>query len=116
MKIKGEGKILKIYIGETDKYNHQPLYHAIVKMLKKEGIAGATVLKGIEGFGLNSHIKSAHILQLSEDLPLVIEVVDKTEKIKKVLPKVKEMVTEGLITIENVEVIKHTTSKEFKEK
>jgi PII-like signaling protein len=110
MKITGKGKILKIYIGETDKWNHQPLYHAIIKKLKKEGIAGATVLKGIEGFGLNSHIKSAHILQLSEDLPLIIEVVDKAEKIEKIIPDIKEMVDEGLITIEDVEVIKHTSS------
>jgi len=83
MNINGEGKILRIYIGETDRWKHQPLYHALIKKFKEAGLAGATVLRGIEGFGLNSRIKSAHILQLSEDLPLVIEVIDKAEKIER---------------------------------
>jgi hypothetical protein len=107
----GDGKILKIYIGETDKWGHEPLYHALIKKFKKAGLAGATVLRGIEGFGLNSRIKTAHILQLSEDLPLVIEVVDQAEKLEKILPEVKEMVKEGLITIENVRVISYTAER-----
>jgi len=107
----GDGKILKIYIGETDKWGHEPLYHALIKKFKKAGLAGATVLRGIEGFGLNSRIKTAHILQLSEDLPLVIEVVDQAEKLEKILPEVKEMVKEGLITIEDVKVISYIAEK-----
>lgn len=111
MEFTGDGKILKIYIGETDKWGHEPLYHALIKKFKKAGLAGATVLRGIEGFGLNSRIKTAHILQLSEDLPLVIEVVDQAEKLEKILPEVKEMVKEGLITIENVRVISYTAER-----
>jgi len=111
MQIKGKGKILRIYIGETDKWGKKPLYHALIKMFKKNDMAGATVFRGIEGFGLNSRIKSSHILQLSEDLPLVIETIDTEEKIEKILPKVKEMVKEGLVTIENVEVIKYEAEK-----
>jgi len=107
MQITGEGKILRIYIGEADKWNKKPLYHALIKMFKKNDMAGATVLRGIEGFGLNSRIKSSHILQLSEDLPLVIETIDTAEKIDDILPEVKEMVKEGLITIEDVEIIKY---------
>ncbi|MDI3548612.1 MAG: uncharacterized protein PWR10_2264 [Halanaerobiales bacterium] len=111
MGIMGKGKILKIYIGETDKWGHEPLYHALIKKFKKAGLAGATVVRGIEGFGLNSRIKSAHILQLSEDLPLIIEVVDKAEKIETILPEVKEMVKEGLITIEDVDVITYVANQ-----
>lgn len=111
MQIQGKGKILRIYIGETDKWNKKPLYHALIKMFKKNNMAGATVLRGIEGFGLNSRIKSSHILQLSEDLPLVIETIDTEERIEMILPKVKEMVKEGLVTIENVEIIKYEAEK-----
>ncbi|MDI3546471.1 MAG: uncharacterized protein PWR10_123 [Halanaerobiales bacterium] len=116
MDMRGKGKILKIYIGETDKWKHESLYHALIKKFKKAGLAGATVIRGIEGFGLNSRIKSAHILQLSEDLPLIIEVVDRAEKIEAILPEVKEMVKEGLITVEDIEVITYTADKKNKDK
>ncbi|SFL99021.1 DUF190 domain-containing protein [Halanaerobium salsuginis] len=115
MEYSGNGKILKIYIGETDKWKHEPLYHALIKKFKEKGMAGATVIQGIEGFGLNSRIKTAHILQLSEDLPLVIEVVDQAEKIEKILPEIKEMVTEGLVTIEDVRVISYTANNKEKQ-
>lgn len=103
--MEGKGKILKIYIGENDLYNDEPLYQELIKMFKERGLAGATAMTGIEGFGLNSRIKSNHIWQLSEDLPVVIEVVDKVEKIEEVIPIVKKMVKEGLVTVEEVEII-----------
>jgi len=103
--MEGKGKILKIYIGETDLFNNEPLYQKLIKLFKERGLAGATAMTGIEGFGLNSRIKSPHIWQLSEDLPVVIEVVDKAEKIEEVIPTVKEMVKEGLVTVEEVEII-----------
>lgn len=108
MKITGQGKCLRIYIGESDQWHHKPLYHAIVEKARAEGLAGATVLRGIEGFGAHSRMHTAHILRLSEDLPIVIEIVDKAERINEFLPSLDEMVVEGLITIEDVEIIKYT--------
>lgn len=110
MKITGKGKCLRIFIGEADKWHHRPLYQAIVEEARKKGLAGATVLRGIEGFGAHSRIHAAKILRLSEDLPIVIEIVDKEERIKQILPLLDEMVQEGLITIEDVEVVKYTTN------
>ena len=107
----GKGKILKIYVGESDKWEGEPLYQVLIKMFKKEGMAGATAITGVEGFGLNSRIKSSHIWQLSEDLPIIIEVVDKADKIDKIIPVVKEMVTEGLVTVEEVEIITYKAKK-----
>ncbi|MCL5961973.1 MAG: DUF190 domain-containing protein [Chloroflexi bacterium] len=108
MKIEGPGKILKIYIGESDHWHGRPLYQAIVEMLRGEGLAGATAIRGVEGFGAHSRIHAAHILRLSEDLPILIEVVDRAERIAKVMPRLEEMVTEGLISLGDVEVIKYT--------
>ncbi|MEC9488771.1 MAG: DUF190 domain-containing protein [Halanaerobium sp.] len=105
MEIEGKGKLLKIFIGEDDHYQHEPLYHAIIKVLKENGMAGGTVIKGIEGFGANSRIHSARILRLSEDLPVMIEVVDRAEKIASILPLLREMVNDGLIVIQDCEVI-----------
>jgi uncharacterized protein len=105
MKLEGEGKLLRIFIGESDKHGRKPLYQAIVEMLREEGLAGATVLRGIEGFGANSHLHTARILRLSEDLPVVIEVADTAERIEAIMPKLDEMVTEGLVTLERVEVV-----------
>jgi uncharacterized protein len=105
MKIEGEGKLLRIFIGESDKHGHKPLYQAIVELLRKQGLAGATVLRGTEGFGAHSRIHTQRILQLSEDLPVLIECVDTAEKIDAVLPALDEMVDDGLITLERVEVI-----------
>lgn len=111
MQITGQGRELRIYIGESDKYKGRPLYMAIVEMLKREGLAGATVMRGLVGFGANSRIHTWSIERLSEDLPMVVA-VDSQEYIDKVLPHLDEMVTEGLITIHDVEVIKYTHSKE----
>jgi PII-like signaling protein len=105
MKLEGEGKLLRIFIGESDKHGRKPLYQAIVEMLREEGMAGATVLRGVEGFGANSHLHTARILRLSEDLPIVIEVADTAEKIEAIMPKLDEMVTDGMVTLERVEVV-----------
>lgn len=110
MKISGKGKCLRIFIGEADRWHHLPLYQAIVQEARKQGLAGATVIRGVEGFGAHSRIHAAKILRLSEDLPIVIEIVDKEERIKQILPLLDKMVSEGLITIEDVEIIKYTTN------
>ena len=96
---------MRIFIGEKQKHGHQPLYQAIVEMLRKEKLAGATVLRGITGFGVKSHLRSANLLALSQDLPMVVECVDTRENIDRILPKIDEMVGEGLVTLEKVEVI-----------
>jgi PII-like signaling protein len=105
MRIEGEGKLLRIFIGESDRHGHKPLYQAVVEMLRAEGLAGATVLRGIEGFGAHSHLHTSRILRLSEDLPIVIEVVDQAERIDAVLPKLDEMIGDGMVTLERVEVL-----------
>ena len=105
MKIPAEGKLLRIFIGEQDQWKGQPLYEAIVHLAKREGMGGATAIKGFLGFGCKSHMHTAKLLRLSEDLPIIIEIVDSEEKISKFLPKLDEMVQEGLITLEKVNVI-----------
>jgi PII-like signaling protein len=105
MKIEGPGKQLRIFIGESDRWHHRSLADAILEMLRAEGLAGATVLRGLAGFGANSRIHTAHVLRLSEDLPVVIEVIDRPDRIEKVLPKLDEMVGEGLVVLSDVEVI-----------
>jgi len=103
--IQGTAKRLRIYIGDSDQWRGKPLYSVLLEHLKKEGLAGATVYRGIGGFGAHSHIHTAAILDLSTDLPLVIEVIDTPEKINHAIETVSPMVREGLITIEGVEVI-----------
>ncbi|HWO74216.1 MAG TPA: DUF190 domain-containing protein [Dehalococcoidia bacterium] len=105
MKITGPGKQLRIFIGESDRWHHRSLADAILQMLREEGLAGATVVRGLAGFGAHSRIHTAHVLRLSEDLPIVIEVVDRADRIDKVLPKLDEMVSEGLIVIAPVEIV-----------
>ena len=105
MKIPTDGKLLRIFIGEADKWQGQPLHEAIVLEAKKEGLAGATAIKGFMGFGCKSHLHTAKLLRLSEDLPIIIEIVDSEEKINKFLPKLDQMVQEGLITLEKVQVV-----------
>jgi PII-like signaling protein len=105
MKIEGEGKLLRIFIGESDRWHGKPLYQAIVERVREAGLAGATVLRGIEGFGADSRLHTARLLRLSEDLPVVIEVVDAAEQIDRILPALDEMVGEGMVTLERVEVI-----------
>ncbi len=103
----GEHVLMRIYIGEADKLGSQPLYQALIEFFRKEKLAGATALRGMLGFGAKSHLHSAHLLRLSQDLPIVIEVVDSQENIDRVLPRLDEMVPEGLITMEVVRVIRY---------
>src|SRR5437762_10107344 len=110
MKIAGPGKLVRIYVGESDHWHGQTLFNAIVELARKEGLAGATVTRGIEGFGANSRIHTTSILRLSEDLPVKIEIVDAAERIERFLPILDEMVDEGLITIQECESIKYTHS------
>jgi hypothetical protein len=108
VKLEGEGSLLRVYIGEQDKWHHVPLYEAIVLKAREMGLAGATVLRGPMGFGAHSHLHTAKILRLSEDLPVLIEIVDREEKINAFIPELDKMVTDGLITLEKVRVIKYT--------
>jgi uncharacterized protein len=96
---------LTIYIGDSDKHGHKPLHLAIIELLHEEGISGATVLHGIEGYGSHKRIHTARILDLSGDLPLVIVVVDRPEKIEAVLPKLDGIIGEGLVTTEDVRIV-----------
>lgn len=106
MKIPTEGKLLRIFIGEADRWHGRPLYEAIVEEARKRGLAGATVWKGFLGFGAHSRMHTDKILRLSEDLPIVIEMVDAAEKIESfVRERLDEMVQEGLVTVERAEVI-----------
>jgi PII-like signaling protein len=107
MKIPENGKLLRIFIGESDRWHHQPLYEAIVLKAREMGLAGATVLRGPMGFGASSHMHTSKILRLSMDLPMVIEIVDSEENINKMIPLLDEMVQEGLVTLEDVRVLKY---------
>jgi PII-like signaling protein len=107
VRIEGQAKLLRIYIGETDRWHGQPLYMAILLKAREMGLAGGTVFRGIAGYGANSVIHTANILRLSEDLPVVIEIVDADEKVQAFLLVLDEMVKEGLILMREVEVIKY---------
>ena len=112
MKITGEGKLLRIFVGESDQVHGRPLYEAIVHKARELGLAGATVWRGIEGYGARSRIHTAKILRLSEDLPLVIELVDTEDKIRNALPELDALMETsgggGLVTLEKAEIIKYT--------
>jgi PII-like signaling protein len=103
----GEQVLVRIFIGEADKWHHQPLHVALLERLRREGFAGATVFHGIAGFGARSVVHTTHILRLSEDLPIVIEVVDTEEHVALLSAIVEEMVGEGLVTMEKVRVMKY---------
>ncbi len=105
MQIPAEGKLLRIFVGEADRWHGKPLYEAIVEEARKRGLAGATAWKGFIGFGRHSRVHTAKILRLSEDLPVVIEIVDASEKIEGFLPALDAMVQEGLVTLERAEVL-----------
>ena len=110
MKIPLEGKLLRIFVGEADKWNGRPLYEEIVALARKKEMAGATAIKGFLGFGAKSHMHSAKVLRLSEDLPVIIEIVDSEEKIAQFIPYLDEMVKEGLVTIEKANVVMYRAS------
>jgi hypothetical protein len=107
MKIPEQGFLLRIFIGESDRWHGRPLYEAIVVKARELGLAGATVVRGPMGFGASSRLHTAKIYRLSEDTPVVIEIVDSEEKIHELLPHLDEMVMEGLLTLEQVRVIKY---------
>lgn len=104
MMLPKEGKLLRIFIGESDKHDGQPLHEWIVRQARHHGLAGATVLRGLEGYGANSRLHTAKILRLSSDLPILVEIVDTEEKIEAFLPVVDAAVEDGLATVERVEV------------
>ena len=110
MKLPEEGMLLRIFIGETDAYKGKPLYEQIVLKARELNLAGATVVRGIMGFGADSRMHTAKILRLSEDLPIIIEIVDTEENLQKLQPFLDETVEEGLITLEKVKVIKYRHS------
>ncbi len=105
--IEEEDKLVRIFINETDMYKHKPLFEVIINKARELGIAGATVFRGIMGYGADKRMKTSSILELSSDLPLVIEIVDKPENLEKLLPFLDESVEEGFVTIESVHVYKY---------
>ena len=107
MKIPEQGTLLRIFVGESDQWHRRPLYEAIVLKARELHLAGATVLRGVMGFGAHSRLHTSKVLRLSEDLPIVIEIVDSEEKIERLLPYLDEMVQEGLLTMERVRVVKY---------
>jgi len=111
MKLPSEGYLLRIFIGETNRYEGKPLYEWIVLRARELNLAGATVTRGIMGFGANSRIHTAKILRLSEDMPVVVEIVDTEENLRKLWPFLDEAVQEGLITVEKVRVVRYRHSK-----
>jgi PII-like signaling protein len=107
----GEQVLVRIFIGESDRYHHAPLHRALLERLRKEGFAGATVTHGVAGFGARSVIHTAHLLDLSTDLPVVIEVVDDPEHADKLVAILDEMLEGGLVTIEKVRVLRYQPGK-----
>ena len=111
MNLPEEGYLLRVFIGESDKSGHRPLYEEIVLKAREAGLAGATVLRGVMGFGKNSILHTAKILRLSEDLPMIVEIVDSLEKVEAFVPTLDEMIKDGLVTIEKVRVIHYKSSR-----
>ena len=105
MRLSGDGVLLRVFVGEQDRWNGKPLHEAIVMLARKEGLAGATAIKGFLGFGAKSHLHTSKLLRLSEDLPVIVEIVDTQEHIDKFLPHLDEMVQEGLVTLEKANVV-----------
>jgi PII-like signaling protein len=105
VKLDGEGLLLRVFVGDSDRHAGEPLYEAIVRRARERGLAGATVLRGVEGFGAHSRIHTARILRLSQDLPIVIEIVDRAERIEEFLPELDQMVGEGMVTLEKVRIL-----------
>jgi uncharacterized protein len=111
MKIPTDGYLLRIFIGESDHWRGKPLYEAIVMKARELHLAGATVIRGPMGFGANSRLHTTKILRLSEDLPMIVEIVDAKEKIDELMPHIDEMVQEGLVTLEPVQVIQYRANQ-----
>jgi uncharacterized protein len=111
-KFSGERVLMRIFIGESDKCGHLPLFEALVELFRKEGFAGATVLKGVAGFGAHSVYHTDKLLRLSMDLPMVVEVVEDQARIEAVMPKIDEMMSGGMITLEKATVIRYSHHQE----
>lgn len=111
MKSSSTAKLLRVFIGESDRSGNQPLYTAIVEAARRCGLSGATVFKGIEGYGGHSVVHAARIFDLSSDLPILIEIVDEEEKVRAFIPVLDELVREGLVTLETVEVIRYMSGE-----
>jgi PII-like signaling protein len=107
VKLAGAALRLTIFVGDTDTWHHKPLYHEIIHRAHAAGLAGASVFRGIEGYGASNHIHTARILSLSEDLPVSIVIVDAAERIRAFLPRLDELISEGLVILEEVEVIRY---------
>ena len=110
-KFEGERTLMRIHIGESDKWHGKPLYEAIVEMLRKEKFSGVTVLRGVAGYGGSSVYHTDKLLRLSQDLPIILEIVESTERIEQILPRMDAMVEGGLITLEKVRVILYRAAK-----
>lgn len=111
MNIPEEGYLLRVIVGESDKHGPRALYELIVLRAREAGLAGATVFRGVMGFGKNSVLHTAKILRLSEDLPMTIEIVDTLEKVEAFLPVLDELITDGLVTLERVKVVQYKSSR-----
>lgn len=103
----GEQQLVRVFVGESDRWRGRPLADALVERLRTEGFAGATVLRGISGFGAHSVMHTSHLLELSSDLPIVIEIVESPERVEELVRILDEMVTEGLVTLEKIRVLKY---------
>jgi PII-like signaling protein len=110
-RFEGERTLMRIHIGESDRWHGKPLYEAIVELLRREKLSGATVLRGVGGFGSSSVYHTDKVLRLSQDLPIVIEVVEATERIEQILPQLDQMIGGGLVTLEKVRVILYRSHK-----
>ena len=107
MKLEGKAKMLRMYFGEDDQWQGRPLYQAIVERCRKLDIAGATVYRGIEGYGASTRIRKSHLLSFSSDAPIMVQIIDTPEKIDRLVPALDEMLSEGLIAVSDVEIIKY---------
>ena len=118
MELKGEAKLLRIFIGEADKHRHLPLFEVIVREARTAGLAGATAWRGILSYGRSSRVRSASVLDLSSDLPIVIEIVDEESKVNAFLPRLQALIEEarsgGLVTMEKVQIIRYLHAGETK--
>jgi PII-like signaling protein len=110
-RFEGERTLMRIHVGESDRWQHKPLYQSIVELCRREGFSGVTVLRGVGGYGSSSRYHTENILRLSQDLPVVIEVVEDAGRIERILPRLDEMVGGGLITLEKVRVILYRSGK-----